>query len=412
MFGQHERGHPRNDWRRHRRARLLLVSIPEPGAQNVHTRRPNRNTLHAEIRKRRELIVTIESGNADHVRHVESRRIVRRAIVVSTRISSRGNEQNVTLVRLANRRFECARALRRTPARTNHAYVHAGLLAFDGVVDRFNRILGRSGTACVHKLQRHDLNFPIHSGDAEIILAFSADDASTVCAVSVVVHRVGSIVDRVEAIYVVDRAELVIMVRRQSIGTRPHVSHEVFMRVIDAGVEDCDDNIFAARSFGPCKWRTDVCAFLAASLSRVGKRPLIFKLRIVRQDRHQRSFVLIEFDLVVGFSVLDFRKSSTLNPTTRSNSMRTKDRWCRSCRTIRSLKINGRFPTRDKEAARKAQTSVRHLHGPKLRAAKILSSQSSTPASITRTKTSWETCGRVPILCRLTMITSSARSTT
>src|SRR6185436_19966604 len=100
---------------------------------------------------------------------------MRSAIVVCAGIASRSNEQNIVLVRLAYHVSERARALRRTPARADDANVHARLLPLDDVIDRFNRILRRPKTAGVQELQRHDLDFPVHARDAEVVLTFSAD---------------------------------------------------------------------------------------------------------------------------------------------------------------------------------------------------------------------------------------------
>ncbi len=102
------------------------------------------------------------------------------------------------------------------------------------------------------------------------------------------------------------------MIRRHAIRTRPHVCRQIFVRVIDAGIEHGYHEIFSAGRRGPSECGADVSTFLAAFLPGIGKCPLVFKLRIVWQYRHQWSFGFIEIDLEVWFGVFDFRKFAVL----------------------------------------------------------------------------------------------------
>ena len=89
-----------------------------------------------------------------------------------------------------DRVFERARALRRTPASADDANVHSFFLPIDNVINRLDRVFGAPKPARIHELQRHDLNFPVHARDTDIVLTLRADDAGAVSAMSVLVHRI------------------------------------------------------------------------------------------------------------------------------------------------------------------------------------------------------------------------------
>ena len=74
----------------------------------------------------------------------------------------------------------------------NHVF-HAG----DGCC----RIAKAAG---IQKLQRHDFGAPVHAGNAKTIVAISTDDARDMSAVAIVVVRIGVVVGRVDAEYVID----------------------------------------------------------------------------------------------------------------------------------------------------------------------------------------------------------------
>ena len=106
-----------------------------------------------------------------------------------------------------------------------------------------------------------------HARNADIVFTLGADDARAMSAVAVVVHRVGCGVDRVETVQVVNRAELVVVIRCHRCRTHPHVFHEVLVRVINAGIEHGNHDFIGAGGGGPGERRADVGALLTASLS-------------------------------------------------------------------------------------------------------------------------------------------------
>ena len=186
---------------------------------------------------------------------------MRRTIVIRAGITCRGDEQNIVLVSFANHLFKRARSLRRSPTRADDAHVHAGFLPIDHVINRLNRIFGRAETTRVHKLQWHDLNFPVHTSNAEIIFTFRADDTCAVGAMTVLVHWIGSVIDCVEAVLIVDCSEFVVVIGGHVVLTSPHVAGKI------AAVEHSNYDIFAAGGFGPGERGTDVGTFFAASLT-------------------------------------------------------------------------------------------------------------------------------------------------
>ena len=104
----------------------------------------------------------------------------------------------------------------RAPACADDANVNAVFFAVDGVIDRFDRVFRRAVTAASEKLERHDLDVPVDTGDALAVVALGTDDACTMCSVAVVVHRVAEIISYVKTMNIVNVAELVIDIFRNT----------------------------------------------------------------------------------------------------------------------------------------------------------------------------------------------------
>src|SRR5918911_232913 len=80
--------------------------------------------------------------------------------------------------------------------------------------------------------------------------------------------------ERAEAVVVVDDAELVVAVHLQVVGAVPHVAGEVGVRVVDAAVEDGDDDLLAPLRLVPGGEGVDVGLGAAVTLPRVDEPPL------------------------------------------------------------------------------------------------------------------------------------------
>jgi hypothetical protein len=115
---------------------------------------------------------------------------------------------------------------------------------------------------------------------------------------------------------VVKGSELVVHILRNRIGTKPHIGNQIGMRVIDARIEDGDDDFAAALRLEPRFEGRKVRALFAAVLSGVRQSPLFIKQRIVRNvrifglprgriDRYVDRFGRIELDHEIRFGVFD-----------------------------------------------------------------------------------------------------------
>jgi hypothetical protein len=87
--------------------------------------------------------------------------------------------------------------------------------------------------------------------------------------VAVLVHRVALAVNGAEAVVVVNDAKLSVEVHLHVGGAVPHVSGEVWVRVVNAAVEHGDDDLLAPVRPLPSVARAHVSARRAFALARV-----------------------------------------------------------------------------------------------------------------------------------------------
>ena len=157
------------------------------------------------------------------------------------------------------------------------AHLHGVVEGADGVGDG-------AAAVGVEELQGHDLHVPVDAGHADAVVAHGADGAGHVRAVAVVVHRVAVVVDEVVAVDVVDEAVAVVVdaVAGDLAGVGPDVGGQVGVGVIDAGVDDGDDDAAAAGGDVPGFRGVDVGVGRAAGLAGVVQAPEGTELRVVR----------------------------------------------------------------------------------------------------------------------------------
>src|SRR5205085_4363812 len=112
---------------------------------------------------------------------------------------------------------------------------HTRLLGLDGPVDRLDGVTDPTGSTRVQELEAHDADRRIDADHADLVVPDGADRPRDVCAVVVVVQRIARVRDGVVAVApgrtAVDRA-----------GIRPDVRSQVRVVVVDAGVDDADDD--------------------------------------------------------------------------------------------------------------------------------------------------------------------------
>ena len=117
----------------------------------------------------------------------------------------------------------------------------------DGVVNTDSGVGFESVAVAVEELEGHDADGPVDSGDAAVVVADGAEDAGDMSAVAVAVHGVagGDAGDDADAVDVVNVTVAVVInaVVGGFAGVDPHVGGEVRVFVVNAGVNDGDDDV-------------------------------------------------------------------------------------------------------------------------------------------------------------------------
>src|SRR5712691_73750 len=225
MGRQHKRSNSSDDWCGHRRSRMFLVVVAQPGAQDIDAWRSDVNTLSAVVRKRGKRVTAIESSDTDYVSHIVAGWIVWGSICIGTCVTACGDKKYARLIRLADYVFKRPGSLRRSPAGIDHPNINPSSFAVDGIIERFDCGSCGAKPTGVHKLQRHDFNFPIDSRDADGISTFRPDDARAVGAVAVLVKWITVVLVRVVAMNVVDHAEVTISILLDIRWPGPNIVH-------------------------------------------------------------------------------------------------------------------------------------------------------------------------------------------
>ena len=140
---------------------------------------------------------------------------------------------------------------------------------------------------------------PVDPGHAGAVVAPSGDCARHVRAVGIAIHRVAVAVGEVVAVDVVDVAVAIVVDSVAGDFTRvgPDVLHQVRMRVVDAGIDNADDNIAAGLDV-PGLGGVDIRIGSAARLARVAEAPELAEVGVVgnRGSDRERIIRLDVFD--------------------------------------------------------------------------------------------------------------------
>src|SRR5690606_494519 len=118
--------------------------------------------LFTEVRERCEQVAIVQSCHAYDVRQIVVRREMRAAVIVGAAVAGSGHKENAVLTSGADSFLKRLGPLGRAPAGTDNANVHTVSVAVDGVVDGLDRVLGRTEPAASEKLERHNLDVPVH----------------------------------------------------------------------------------------------------------------------------------------------------------------------------------------------------------------------------------------------------------
>jgi hypothetical protein len=240
-------------------------------------------------------------SHAHHVAEIVGARIFGVGIDVDGIVARRRHEHD-SLVPL--RRDGVAQRLRlgvAAPRIVGRHDIHAPIPERGHVVEAGDRVRGGTVARLREELAGQQLDVPRDARDAEPVVPHRADDAGDVGAVALVVHGIRIAIGRVDSMAVVDVAVAVVI---DSVGgalgrIAPDVGREVFVVVIDAGIDDGHDDAGGAAADVPAFRRVDVVIGRAPGLSGVVQGPLLGKERVVRRG------VLVKD--VIGFGVLHFR---------------------------------------------------------------------------------------------------------
>ncbi len=242
------------------------------------------------------MILLVGRGDREHVGQLEAGGVERIQVCVGGVVAGRGDDEHVVIAGADDLILERDRIALAAPAvreDTDVGRARGGerIAHLDGELHRLDGVGVPAGADAVHELERHDARGPVHAADADAVVAGGTDDAGHARAVAVIVERVAVHGDRIEAVRArragdIDAADVHGERRRR----RPDVVAQVGVRVVDAGVDDADDEAARARGDAPGIGRID-----AGAGHRFAQRPLAGKKRIVRQRRNP--------DLVVRLGV-------------------------------------------------------------------------------------------------------------
>ena len=155
----------------------------------------------------------------------------------------------------------------------------------------------------LEELERHDLHVPVHSRDADAVVADRPDRAGDVRAVAVVVHAGCCRRRRNPSRAVVDEAVAVVVDAVGGeffAGVRPDVGGQVGVDVVDARVDHRDDDAALPRGDVPSFGRIDIGVRRAARLAGIVQVPERAEARVVGKGR-------LGAQQVVGLGIFDER---------------------------------------------------------------------------------------------------------
>ena len=168
----------------------------------------------------------------------------------------------------------------------------------DSVLDGGNRIGVTPITVIRQKLQRHQPHAPINSGDSHAIVPNPANRAGAMGSMARAIHRIAArrrtdAVHPPRAINIVHNSVAVVVnvVVGNFAGIVPHIGGEIFMVVVDAGINHRRHHVRAAGGIRPRIQRINIRARYAALLAGVVQSPQGFELRIIRRARGPHDII-------------------------------------------------------------------------------------------------------------------------
>ena len=294
-----QRRHARDMRSRHARAIISIVARirSRSARQNRHARRTYIHRRRPVARKRRKRPRPVHSRHRHHVHRVVVRRIILRHIIIRRRIPRRRNKQHS---RTTRRRDAIPQSLTvpttaPTIAQNVRPFCHA-------VINALNRIRSISRAARAQELQPHQLHIPSHAHNLPCIIRRRADRPRAVSSVIVVVHRIPTVSNPIDAMNIIDIAIRIIVdsISGDLPWIYPNVPYQILMRIANARIHNTHNHRRRTRRHRPRRVRIHIHAHRAAALPRIPQPPktptCISRVRRDLTHRHDpvRLHILVE----------------------------------------------------------------------------------------------------------------------
>ena len=219
------------------------VDTARPGRVDVRAGRGQVDRLLPVVREPGAHVVLVGGADGEDVGEVEARGVVGSRVRVLATVAGGRDEERSVRVGIRDRVLESLRELLPAPGVVRGDRAHPGR-----VKDRADRVVCGSLPVRAEELERHDLDVPVHAGNADSVRAGGPDRPGDVRAVAVVVERVVVVVHEVPAVDVVDVAVAVVVdavartARARLARVRPDVRREIGVVPVHARVDHRDDN--------------------------------------------------------------------------------------------------------------------------------------------------------------------------
>ena len=284
--------------RRHRCPAQRTVDAPRQGAEDVHARRRQVDRVRSVVREPRLVVIAVRGRHRDDVRQVVAGREERLKVGVDAFVPGRRDEDHPGISGGADSVHQRLREIVAPPGVVQNVDTQAG-----GVVDRGDGGGGGAVASGVEEFQRDQRHAPGDAGDADGVVSDGADRSRDVRTVPEVIHRIVVVVVEVPAVHVVQEAVLVIVdaVAGDLARVGPDVGRQVGMRVVDAAVDDADDDRTIAGGDRPGGLGRDVGPGKTARLTAVVQSPQERVALVVRRQHGVQDIVRLGvFDMRVA----------------------------------------------------------------------------------------------------------------
>ena len=134
-----------------------------------------------------------------------------------------------------------------------------------GIHNRVNCTRSRTATSGRKKFDPCNFGIPVNTNHTNIVITYPSNGACNMSTMTMIIHRVAIVIDKVITIDIVyiTIAIIIYAIARNFAGISPHIVFQVFVGIIDAGINNTNNHIAITRSnipgFGAINiriWRT------------------------------------------------------------------------------------------------------------------------------------------------------------